>query len=517
VTLQRSTVLSGCMLLALLPSVTIFAQKPTQHVQRPTHNTAVPFIDIVSPTAARIHGSGFILILDGAGFSRDAEIDFQLGSTTHCLQTLVLNDGEVAAYVPEKLLHHAATASITVTNHQRHGKGLPSNPVLLPITKPTPNVTFTSTSTAFEEGPAAIVTADFNGDGQPDLAITERCANNSSCFVDTTGNIVILLGKPDGTFSTQPPIPAGDLPTDLATGDFNGDGKMDLAVTNNGAQTVTILFGDGLGGFTPAASTVPVDSIPQFVRVGDFNRDGKLDLAVGLTGGHDQPCAPNCGDAVISIELGHGDGTFTAAAPIENNGGGVQELALVDLNRDGILDLVFENGVSPYLFIYVGQGDGTFSALPSPTPPAIAGLLPGAAYADVNRDGNLDLVSTLSGVPSDSQTTIFTAFGKGNGQFHDSHTSAVANELYDGGAAFGDFNGDGKLDLVEEAGLFDLKYDVFLGNGHGTFNLNTSVDLSTDSGPVTPVVADFNGDGKLDLATVTGDNHGGAVAILLQQ
>jgi hypothetical protein len=71
--------------------------------------------------------------------------------------------------------------------------------------------------------------------------------------------------------------------------------------------------------------------------------------------------------------------------------------------------------------------------------------------------------------------------------------------------------------LVEEAGLFDLKYDFILGNGHSTFNLNNSVDLNTDSGPVTPVVADFNGDGKLDLATVTGDNHGGAVAILLQQ
>jgi hypothetical protein len=505
------------VLLALLPSAIALAQKPAAHNQRPSHNKAVPFIDIVSPTAARVHGSGFILILDGAGFSRDAEIGFQLGSTTHSLPTLVLNEGEVAAYVPAKLLNDAATASITVTNHQRHGEGLPSNPVLLPITKPTANVTFTPTSIAFEEGPAAIVTADFNGDGQPDLAITERCASNPDCFVDTAGTIVILLGKKDGTFSTEPPIPVGNLPTDLATGDFNGDGKIDLAVTNNGAPTVTILFGDGLGGFTPAAATVNVDGNPQYIAAGDFNRDGKMDLAVALAGSVDQPCSPGCGVEVIAIRLGSGDGTFTAAAPILQSGGGIQKLAVADVNRDGILDLLWENGASPYLYISAGQGDGTFSALPSPTLPAFPDLLPGVAYADVNRDGNLDLVSTVSDLSGAGQATIFTAFGKGNGQFHDNHTSAVANEVYIGGAAFGDFNGDGKLDVVEEAGLFDLKYDFLLGNGHGTFNLNNSVDLSTDSGPVTPVVADFNGDGKLDLATITGDNHGGAVAILLQQ
>jgi FG-GAP-like repeat len=117
---------------------------------------------------------------------------------------------------------------------------------------------------------------------------------------------------------------------------------------------------------------------------------------------------------VISIRLGRGDGTFTAAAPVQQSGGGIQTLAVADVNRDGILDLVFENGASHYLYIYAGQGDGTFSALPSPTLPAFADLLPGAAYADVNRDGNLDLVSTVSGVPGEGQTTIFTAFGKGN-------------------------------------------------------------------------------------------------------
>ncbi len=326
----------------------------------------------------------------------------------------------MAAYVPAKLLNEAATASITVTNLQRHGESLPSNTVLLPITKPTANVTFSPASIGFEEGPAAIVTADFNGDGQPDLAITERCATNPVCLVDTTGNVVILLGKHDGTFSTEPAIPVGNLPTDLATGDFNGDGKIDLAVTNNGAQSVTILLGDGLGGFTPAAAEVPVDSNPQSVRVGDFNRDGKLDLAVGLAGFMDQPCPPGGCTQAVSIRLGRGDGTFTAAAPVLQSSGGIEQLAVADVNRDGILDLVFENGTPPY-YIFAGKGDGTFSALPSPALPAFPSILPGAAYADVeNRDGNLDLVTTVSGSPGDTTDHRIHSVGKGNGQFHNS-------------------------------------------------------------------------------------------------
>ena len=131
------TVVRRCMLLlALLPSATALTQT-TSHYQRPTHNEAVPFIDIISPTAARVHGSGFILILDGAGFGPDAEIGFQLGSINHPLRTLVVNEGEVAAYVPANLLHDAATASITVTNHHQHGESVASNPMLLSITKPT--------------------------------------------------------------------------------------------------------------------------------------------------------------------------------------------------------------------------------------------------------------------------------------------------------------------------------------------------------------------------------------------
>jgi hypothetical protein len=285
------------LLLALLPSATALAQKSASHYQRSRHNVAVPFIDIISPTAARVHGSGFILILDGAGFGPDAEIGFQLGSMNHPLRTLAVNEGEVAAYVPARLLHDAATASITVTNHHRHGESVASNPVLLSIRKPSASVAFNETDIALGQNPGSpgtIVTADFNGDGQPDLAVSEPCEALPFCSTETAGNVTILLGRPNGTFFVASSIAVNNLPKALATGDFNGDGKIDIAVANYGSALVTILLNDGLGGFTPVPSTVPVDIFPNSIAVGDFDRDGKLDLAVANSVAFCTPAPVGC-------------------------------------------------------------------------------------------------------------------------------------------------------------------------------------------------------------------------------
>jgi hypothetical protein len=510
-----STVVRRCMLLlALLPSATALAQKTAPHFERPRHNEAVPFIDIISPTAARVHGSGFILILDGAGFGRDAEIGFQLGNINHPLGTVVVNEGEVAAYVPARLLHEAATASITVTNHHQHGESVASNPVLLSITKPTASVAFNETDIDLGQNPGepgAIVTADFNGDGQPDLAVSNPCEALPECTTESTGNVTILLGRPDGTFFVAPPVAVSNLPRALATGDFNGDGKIDIAVANYGATTVTILLNDGHGGFTPVPSTVPVDQLPNSIAVGDFNRDGKLDLAVANSVAFCTPAPVGCTTNAMSIRLGRGDGTFLAAPSITGTGATNDRVTTVDLNRDGILDLVLDVEATPSVLVYTGLGDGTFSAIASP--PTLAYEQPGS-FADVNRDGRLDMVGAAGVFPDFNQSILATDLGNGNGLFHAGPQSPVAEDITARGL-LADFNGDGKLDFAGP-GYPDDHYDFFLGNGHGAFHLTSSTPVP-NLGLSGVVVGDFNGDGKLDLATVTGAYQGGTVSVLLQR
>src|SRR5271157_1234108 len=143
--------------------------------------------------------------------------------------------------------------------------------------------------------PASVAVADFNGDGRLDLAV----ANEGS------HNVTVLLGNGTGGFTAAPgsPFPAGSSPISVAVGDFNGDGKPDLAIANEGGNNVTVLLGNGTGGFTAApGSPFPVGTQPESVAVGDFNGDGKPDLAIA-----------NARSNTVTVLLGNGTGGFTAA------------------------------------------------------------------------------------------------------------------------------------------------------------------------------------------------------------
>jgi FG-GAP-like repeat len=137
------------------------------------------------------------------------------------------------------------------------------------------------------------------------------------------------------------------------------------------------------------------------------------------------------------------------------------------------------------------------------------------AFGDVNRDGRLDLVSVVGIYPDFNQSILATTLGNGNGLFHACPQSPVAEDLT-GGGLLADFNGDGKLDFAEP-GYPDDHFDFFLGNGHGAFNLTSSAIVGHLPAGGAAVVGDFNGDGKLDLATVTGPYIGGTLSILLQK
>jgi FG-GAP-like repeat/Bacterial Ig-like domain (group 3)/Chitobiase/beta-hexosaminidase C-terminal domain len=342
--------------------------------------------------------------------------------------------------------------------------------------------------------PVSEVAGDFNGDGIPDLALLWNSTSGAP-------SVTILFGKGDGTFTTGPTVqPAGvqGFPT-MIGGDFNGDGKADLAVLSYAeAQTtsyITVLLGIGDGTFaaphTGQVYNQPVtggDVIIGTLAAADFNGDGKLDVAV-------------VGDYVssggVTILLGNGDGTFTVAGPNLDPSGDFALIATGDFNGDGIPDFVtpnyFEFGGSPTIFL--GKGDGTFTFKTASL--TLEYFPTSVAVGDFNGDGILDLAfSDLNGVE--------IALGNGDGTFNETSASpiAVPSELYS--LQVGDFNHDGKLDLAGLDTYFD-QIVLLLGAGDGTFVVTTttpSVNASFDS-PHQIAVADFNGDGVPDLAMLT--------------
>ncbi len=250
--------------------------------------------------------------------------------------------------------------------------------------------TFTiPTSFVFSEGlyTNTLAVGDFLGNGNLDLAI----ANSPSGLA-----IDIVLGCGDGAFNQGPVSANGNLTSAYmpAAGDFNGDGKLDIAVTGGGygfspVNAVTMLLGNGDGTFSLAQNpTFATGSNPWAIVAADFNADGKLDLAVA-----------NQDDSTLTILLGNGDGTFTAAtgSPVAV-GGGPYALATADLNSDGKLDLVVANQDDSTLTILLGNGDGTFTPAAG-SPIALDGVPDSVAVGDFNSSGRLGIaVATGSNV-----------------------------------------------------------------------------------------------------------------------
>jgi hypothetical protein len=361
----------------------------------------------------------------------------------------------------------------------------------------TPGIGFLqSLSPTFGSYPNGEVTADFNGDGIPDLAILS--SNNSD---EGPYTVAVFLGNGNGTFRAGPTIqPSGiQFSPFMISGDFNGDGKPDLAILSyNGYSTsyITVLLGNGDGSFaTPITGQVynqPItggDGVPGSLVAADFNGDGKLDVAV-------------VGDYVssggVTILLGNGNGTFTAAGPNFDLSADFGLIATGDFNGDGIPDLVatsyFEDGTPPVIFL--GKGDGTFTAAPTPSF-TLAYFPTSIVVADFNGDGILDLAfSDLNGVE--------IALGNGDGTFNETSASpiAVPDELYS--LQVGDFNQDGKVDLAGLDNYFD-EIVLLEGAGDGTFAVTTTTPVVSTVfiGPFQIAAADFNGNGVPDLAMLT--------------
>src|SRR6266581_1323805 len=324
---------------------------------------------------------------------------------------------------------------------------------------------------ATKNGPSGIAVGDFNGDGKPDLAVVN--------FGDW--NVYLLLGNGDGTFQPAKSVFfSPGFPWYIAEDDFNGDGKLDLAVTNYGDNSVSVLLGNGDGTFQ-AARTFPVGVHPGLVAVGDFNGDGKPDLAVA-----DYGCPLDCNSSpsnTVTVLLGNGNGTFRPA-PSLTVGNGPAGVAVGDFNGDGKPDLAVANLNDNTLSVLLGNGDGTFQA---PQTFAGVGTKPYfVAVGDFNRDGKPDLVIT-----NHLGNTVTVLLGNGDGTFQPAQTFLVNSDpVY---ATVADFNGDGVQDLAV-ANLHALTISVLLGNaGTGSTVVATptfSPAGGTYTGSVTVSISD---------------------------
>src|SRR5579859_3087775 len=346
-----------------------------------------------------------------------------------------------------------------------------------------------------DNNPYAIAAGDFRHNGKTDVAVVNFSSNDVSVF----------LGNGDGTFQPAVNYAVGKSPVAIGVGDFNGDGKLDIVTANLTDTNLSVLLGNGDGTFQAAKNTaLAALSNPRGLAVGDFNGDGKLDVAVSFSGSFYK---------TVRIMAGNGDGTFSIGSSVA--AGSLPEFVIAgDFNGDGALDFAVADYGSNIITVALNNGSGSFPVTHTYTVGSSSSSAPNSiAVGDFNGDGKADLA-----IANFNDNNISVLLGNGNGTFQNAvnYPVGVSPTSVISGDFDGDGFADLAVANSDPFSFNPGTVGILLGDGAGNFQAQQTFTVGLQ--PFSLVAADFNGDSILDFAVANENSAGnGNVGVSLNQ